>query len=147
MQDRLQEALKVQDVEYADIRVEDLTESWVSYRGPELNKIGSARTMGGIIRALWKGGWGYATFNDIGDLRKRVREACETARLVGGDKSYFESVEPVTDAISTELKKDFRVIPLAQKKDLMEEYNKIVLGHDRKIQTSFVGYADSFKRI
>ena len=80
-------------------------------------------------------------------MRKRVREACETARLVGGDKSYFESVEPVTDAISTELKKDFRVIPLAQKKDLMEEYNKIVLGHDRKIQTSFVGYADSFKRI
>lgn len=147
MQDRLQEALKVQDVEYADIRVEDLTESWVSYRGPELNKIGSARTMGGIVRALWKGGWGYATFNDIGDLRKRVREACETARLVGGDKSYFAPVEPVTDAISTELKKDFRVIPLAQKKDLMEEYNKIVLGHDRKIQTSFVGYADSFKRI
>ena len=45
MQDRLQEALKVQDVEYADIRVEDLTESWVSYRGPELNKIGSARSM------------------------------------------------------------------------------------------------------
>ncbi len=31
MQDRLQEALKVQDVEYADIRVEELTESGDDY--------------------------------------------------------------------------------------------------------------------
>ena len=83
MRDRLAEALKVQDVDYADIRVEDLTNSWVNFRGPDLDTIGSSRTVGGIVRALYKGGWGYATFNDLEDLDKRVREACETARLVG----------------------------------------------------------------
>ena len=89
MRDRLTESLKVQDVEYADIRLEDKTNTWVNFRGPDLDTIGSARTVGGIVRALYKGGWGYATFNDLEDLPKRVREACETARLVGRDSTLF----------------------------------------------------------
>ena len=55
MRDRLFEALKVQDVEYADIRVEDKTNTWVNFRGPDLDTIGSSRTVGGIVRALCKG--------------------------------------------------------------------------------------------
>ncbi|HBX70656.1 MAG TPA: hypothetical protein DEH25_15075, partial [Chloroflexi bacterium] len=61
MQDRLAEALKTHDVDYADIRIEDKTSSQVTFRGPELDQIGSSRTVGGIVRALYKGGWGYAT--------------------------------------------------------------------------------------
>jgi TldD protein len=83
MQDRLTEALKAHDVDYADIRIEDKTMSNVRFRGPDLDNIGSSRTVGGIVRALCKGGWGYATFNDLEYLDKRVREACSAARLVG----------------------------------------------------------------
>ena len=46
MRDRLTEAIKQQDVEYADIRVEDKTSTWVNFRGPDLDTIGSARTVG-----------------------------------------------------------------------------------------------------
>ena len=147
MRDRLFDALKVQDVEYADIRVEDKTNTWVNFRGPDLDTIGSSRTVGGIVRALCKGGWGYATFNDLDDLPKRVKEACETARLVGRDKTYFAPVEPVVDAIQAKLVKDFRQVPLAEKKSLMDEYNRIILGHHKNIQTSSVRYADTFKTI
>lgn len=147
MRDRLFEALKAQDVEYADIRVEDKTNTWVNYRGPDLDTIGSARTVGGIVRSLCKGGWGYATFNDLNDLPRRVQEACETARLVGRDKTYFASAEPVVDVIRAKLIKDFRQIPLAEKKARMEEYNRIILGHHKNIQTSTVRYADTFKTI
>jgi len=147
MRDRLFDALKVQDVEYADIRVEDKTNTWVNFRGPDLDSIGSSRTVGGIVRALCKGGWGYATFNDLDNLPKRVKEACETARLVGRDKTYFAPVEPVVDAIRAKLVKDFRQVPLAEKKALMEEYNRIILGHHKDIQTSSVRYADTFKTI
>ena len=147
MRDRLFEALKVQDVEYADIRVEDKTNTWVNFRGPDLDTIGSSRTVGGIVRALCKGGWGYATFNDLDDLPRRVREACETARLVGRDKTYYAPVEPVVDTIRAELVKDFRQVPLAEKKNLIEEYNRIILGHHKNIQTSSVRYADTFKTI
>jgi TldD protein len=147
MRDRLTEALKIQDVEYADIRVEDKTNTWVNFRGPDLDTIGSARTVGGIVRALYKGGWGYATFNDLEDLPKRVSEACETARLVGTGTTYFAPSEPVVDIVKGKLIKDFRQVPLAEKKALTEEYNRIILGHHKNIQTSSVKYADSFKHI
>jgi TldD protein len=147
MRDRLSEALKVQDVEYADIRLEDKTTTWVNFRGPDLDTIGSARSVGGIVRALYKGGWGYATFNDLADLPKRVREACQTAKLVGSDTTYFTPSEPVVDVVKAKLVKDFRQIPLAEKKALTEEYNKIILGHHKSIQTSSVRYSDNFKQI
>ena len=99
MQNRLTEALKSHDVDYADIRIEDRTLSRVIYRGEELDNIGSSRTVGGIVRALYKGGWGYATFNDMENLDKRVKEACQTARLVGKEETQLALVEPVVDEI------------------------------------------------
>jgi predicted Zn-dependent protease len=56
MKARLLQALKVHDVDYAEIRIEDKNESWVNYRGEDLDTIGSSRTLGGIVRALYKGG-------------------------------------------------------------------------------------------
>ena len=116
MQDRLNEALKAHNVDYADIRIEDLTASRIHFRGPELDNIGSSRTVGGIVRALYQGGWGYATFNDLENLDQRVREACQTARLVGGEGTHFAEVDPVVDEIRAEMGVDFRKVPLAQKK-------------------------------
>jgi len=147
MRDRLTDALKVHTVEYADIRIEDKTNSWVNFRGRDLDTIGSSRTVGGIVRALYKGGWGYATFNDLNDLEKRVNEACETAQLVGRDKTYFAPTQPVIDDIKAVLGKDYRQVPLGDKKALMEEYNNIILGYHPKIQTSTVRYADTFKTV
>ena len=148
MRQRLTEALKAaRDVDYADIRLEDKTHTWVNFRGPDLDTIGSARTVGGIARALYKGGWGYATFNDLADLDQRVGEACETAHLVGTGTTYYAPVDPVVDELKATLIKDFRQVPLAEKKALMEEYNRIILGYHKRIQTSSVRYADSFKHI
>src|SRR4030066_1157108 len=148
MRERLTEALKAAvDVEYADIRLEDKTNTWVNFRGSDLDTIGSARTVGGIVRALYQGSWGYATFNDLADLPKRVGEACETSRLVGSGSTYFASTEPVVDVVKATLVKDFRQVPLADKKALADEYNRIILGHQKSIQTSSVRYADSFKQI
>jgi TldD protein len=148
MRDRLTEALKAaHGIEYADIRLEDKTNTWVNFRGPDLDTIGSARTIGGIVRALYKGGWGYATFNDLTNLPQRVSEACETARLIGRDTTYYTPVEPVVDVVKAPLVKDFRQVPLADKKALMEEYNRIILGYHKSIQTSNIRYADSFKTI
>ncbi len=145
MRDRLEQALKRHDVEYADIRIEDATSSSVSFRGPDLDTVDSSRTVGGIVRALYQGGWGYATFNDLGNLEERVREACETARLVGHEKTSFAPSEPVVDVIRADMQRDFRGIPLVEKVALAEEYNRVVLSYDKRVQTSMVAYADSFK--
>ncbi len=147
MQERLADALKVHDVDYADIRIEDKTESQVVFRGPDLDNIGSTRVVGGIVRALYKGGWGYATFNDLNNLEARVREACETAKLVGKETSQLAPVEAVVDEITVAMEKDFRKVPLSEKKALVEEYNQIMLGHHEKIQTSLALYGDLFKTV
>ncbi len=147
MRDRLEDALKKSEAEYTDIRLQDVTSSWINFRGADLDQIGSARTVGGIVRALVKGGWGYATFNDLEGLDQRVREACESARLVGKEQTHFAPVEPVVAEVRACLEKDFREIPLAEKKTLVEEYNGIILGYHPKIQTSQVAYGDSFTRL
>ncbi len=145
MRDQMAEALKGHNVDYADIRLEDQTTAWVNFRGAELDSIGSGRTVGGIVRALYKGGWGYATFNELSDLKSRVREASEIARLVGKGDTQFAPIEPVVDVVKAEMERDFREVPLAEKKAVAEGYNQIVLGYHPSIQTSNVRYGDSFK--
>jgi TldD protein len=147
VKDRLQQALKVHNVDYAEIRIEDKYNSWVNFRGEDLDTIGSSRTLGGIVRALYKGGWGYSTFNDLEDLENRVQEACEIAHLIGKEKTLFAPVDPVEADNPAILVRDFREVPLAEKKALMEEYNQIILGYHEKIQTSSVRYADSFRTL
>jgi len=147
MQDQLTEALNAHDVDYADIRIEDKTTSQVMFRGAELDQIGSSRNIGGNVRALYKGGWGYATFNDLNDLDKRVKEACEAARLVGKEDLHLASVDPIVAEIKAPMEKDFRQVPLAEKKGLVEGYNNLVMERHPKIQTSISGYADTFKTV
>ncbi len=147
MRERIEKALRKSDAEYTEIRIEGVTSSWANFRGEELDNIGSSRTLGGIVRALVKGGWGYATFNDISALETRVREACESARLAGKEESRFAEVAPVIDEITATLEKDFRQISLSEKKSVIEEYNKIILGYHDKIETSNVSYSDNFKKV
>jgi len=143
----MEKALGKSDAEYTEIRIESATSSWVRFRGEELDSIGSSRALGGIVRALVKGGWGYVTFNDLSDLETRVREACQCARLVGREESRFAEVEPVVDEITATLERDFREVPLSEKKSVIEEYNKIILGYHERIETSNVSYGDGFRKI
>ena len=147
MRDRLEQALRASTAEYADIRIEEVTSSWLYFKGKELENIGSSKEIGGIVRALVKGGWGYTSFNDLGDLKKHVQEACELAHLIGKEKTQFTEVKPVVDISHATLVKDFREVPLAHKKAVIEEYNQIILGYHPKIQSSNVGYGDKYKKI
>jgi TldD protein len=147
MRDRITQAVKNHNVDYVDIRLEDQTETRVQFRGYELDSIGSSRVVGGIVRALYKGGWGYATFNDVSDIEKQVKSACETARLIGTEKTLLAPVQPVVEEMPVQLERDFRTIPLKEKKALAEEYNQIALRYHPSIQTTHTLYADRFKRI
>ncbi len=147
MRERLEKAIRGSGAEYTEIRIESVDSSWANFKGEELDSIGSAKTFGGIVRALVKGGWGYVTFNDFDDLENRVQEAFESARLVGKDKSGLAEVEPVVDKTTAALKKDFRQVSLSEKKSVIEEYNRIVLGYHDRIETSNVGYSDRFRKI
>ena len=147
MRERLEQALKKSRAEYTEIRIEETVISGLNFRDEELDSIGSSSSTGGIVRALVKGGWGVATFNDLSDLEGKVAEAAEAARWVGKEQTQWAEVEPVVDTVTVDLKEDFREVPLAEKKAVVEAYNRIILSHHEKIQTTNVGYHDVFRRV
>lgn len=147
MRDRIEAALKKAKADYAEIRLEHVDSSGVSFRGEKLDEIGSSRTVGGIVRALVDGGWGTSTFNDLEDLGRRAGEACESARLAGREESRLAEVEPVVDELRAPLESDFREVPLSRKKAVVEEYNEIIRSFHEKIETTTVTYFDRFRGV
>ncbi|MBL7209546.1 MAG: TldD/PmbA family protein [Dehalococcoidia bacterium] len=146
LRDRLADALKGHDADYVEIRFEETQASRIVYRGDRLEEISRTSSLGGNVRALIKAGWGFTSFNHVDKLRDNADLAVKQARLVGKEDTKFSQTEPVTDIVTAETKKDPTTVPLASKKQLLDEYNAIILSTP-KIQTSNVSYHDSRKKV
>ncbi len=143
---QLAETLKQYSADYIEARLEESQTSYIAYRGRELESIGRLTTIGGNVRALVKGGWGFVSFNSLSDLPSRVELAVKQAQFAGNEESNLAPVEPVVAIVSTEQSKNPVTIPLAKKKQLLDEYNDIIW-HTPKLQTSIIGYGDSHKKV
>ncbi len=143
---KLTEVLKGHKADYIEAHLEESQSSHITYRGRELESIGRTTTIGGNVRALVRGGWGFVSFNDLNELEDGVELAVKQAQLVGSQESQLADVEPVVDAVSTEIDKNPVFIPLAEKKQLLGEYNDIIW-RIPGIQTSGIGYSDSHKKV
>jgi len=141
---QLAEILKQYSADYIEAHLEESQTSYITYRGRELESIGRLTAIGGNARALVKGGWGFVSFNDLNDLPGRVELAVKQAQFAGNKESKLAPVEPAVDRVSTE--KNPVTIPLARKKQLLDEYNDIIW-HTPKLQTSIIGYGDSHKKV
>ncbi len=137
--------LKNHGADYVEVRLEESHSSHVTYRGREVESIGRTDSAGGNIRAMVKGGWGFASFNSLDNLPGRLELAVKQARLVGREKSGLAPVAPVVDTVSSGVERDPVTIPLAEKKTVLDEYNDIIWRTPR-IQTSTITYGDASKR-
>jgi TldD protein len=142
---QLAEVLTRYSADYIEARLEESQTSHITYRGRELDSIGRASAIGGNVRAMVKGAWGFVSFNDFNGLPGRVESAVKQAQFAGTEESQLAPVEPVVDT-STEPGKNPVVIPLAEKKQLLDEYNDIIWRTPR-LQTSMIGYGDSYKKV
>jgi len=145
MEDVLKKALGLGTVDYLEIRLEERAVTSVNYVGRELENIGVNNAFGGNVRALHKGGWGFSSFNSLEQLEQKVAQACQAARQVGKGKSQLAKVKPVQDHIKVDLKDDPRKISLAEKKELTERYNKLIMNSPGIISSS-TRYEDVFKK-
>lgn len=143
--DEVESALRGHNAGYAEVRLDDTSTNRIVYRGRELEEIGRTRSFGGNARALVNGGWGFVSFNDPADLRKRVEEAVTQARHVGRETSVLAEVEPVVDIVPLHVVKDPRQIPLARKKELLDGYNDAMLSAPGVTSTN-ITYSDGHKR-
>jgi TldD protein len=133
------------DAEYIDVHLEESASSHLTYRGKELESADKTAAIGGNVRALVKGGWGFVSFNSLEDLPGKVKRACEQARLVSGGDAQINPVTPIVDRVAGEVKQNPVDIPLAEKKQVLDEYNEIIWSTP-KLQTSVIGYSDSYRK-
>jgi len=143
---QLAEALKRYSADYIEAHLEQSQTSHITYRGRELESIGRTTAIGGNVRAVVKGGWGFVSFNDLNELPDRIELAVKQARLVGNEESQLAPVEPVVDMVPDGIDKNPVTIPLAEKKELLDEYNALIW-HTPRLQTSIISYGDGHKKV
>jgi TldD protein len=141
---QLAEAVKKYSADYIEARLEESQRSYITYRGRELESIGQTNAIGGNVRALVRGGWGFVSFNNRDDLPGKVELAVKQARLVGREESKLAPVEPVVDIVPPEGNNPL-TLPLAEKKRLLDEYNALIW-RTPKLQTSIIAYGDNHKK-
>jgi TldD protein len=142
---QLADVIQGYSADYIEARLEDSQRSYITYRGRELESIGQANAIGGNIRALVRGGWGFVSFNNLDDLPGKVELAVKQAKLVGKEESTLAPVAPIVDTVLTRIDKNPAALPLAEKKQLLDEYNEIIW-RTPKLQTSVINYGDSHKK-
>ena len=114
--DQIAESLKGHQADYIEIRLEESQATRIRYRGRELEDIGSSASFGGNVRALVNDGWGFVSFNELDDLRSKVKLAIKQARVAGKDATKFAPVAPVEDFVEPAVEKDASSFSLAEKK-------------------------------
>ncbi|MGK7916985.1 MAG: TldD/PmbA family protein [Prochloraceae cyanobacterium] len=135
-------------VDFLTIRIEESEGTSILLRGDKIETLSEGISLGGQVRACYKGGWGFASFNELSTLAERVEEAIAAARIVGQEETLLAPVEPVEIVCQLPLTgTDPRQVPLAEKKALCDRYNQILRGYSDRIATTSVRYGDSTQRI
>ncbi len=142
MEKLIKNALKTVKADHIEIRINEGKGTGIAYVGKELESIGESGMMGGSVRALVNGGWGFVAFNDIDNLSRYVNMACEQAKLVGNKDVSLAETGVINDVVKTQVDVDPADVSLIDKHDLCQRYNNIILS-SKKVQTSSVRYVDT----
>ena len=142
---QLRETLGKYDAEYIEVRLEESQTTHITYRQGKLESTDKTMAVGGNVRALIKGGWGFVSFNHLEDLPDRIERAVNQARFVGRQESNLAVVAPVVDTVLSKVNNSPLDLPLAEKNQVLGEYNDIIC-RTPKIQTSVINYGDGTKK-
>ena len=135
-------------VDYLAIRLEESEGTSIMLRGNKVETLSEGLSIGGQVRACYKGGWGMSSFNQLSTLSERIEEAIKAARLVGNEETILAQIKPVQDICKLPLTgTDPRQVPLAQKKALCDRYNQLLKNFNPRITSTSVRYGDSTQRV
>ena len=82
-------------VDYLAIRLEEAEGTDIFLRADKIETLSQGISIGGQVRACYKGGWGFASFNQLSTLKERVEEAIAAARIVGDEETILAPVDPI----------------------------------------------------
>lgn len=135
-------------VDFLSIRIEKSEGSNIVIKNQQTENLSEGISLGGQVRSCYKGGWGFATFNDISQLQQRLEDAISDARLIGDDKTILAYVPPIETSVHLPLTgSNPRLIPLKEKKRLCDRYHDLMKEYHPLITSSLVSYSDSQQRV
>jgi TldD protein len=135
-------------VDYLMIRLEEAEDTDILLRGDKVETLSEGISIGGQIRACYKGGWGLSSFNQLATIKDRIEEAIAAARLVGDEETILAPIDAVQAICTLPLTgTNPRKIPLIEKKQLCDRYTDLLKSVDHRITTTSVSYGDSAQRI
>jgi len=136
------------NVDFLSIRLESSQGSNIKMRNGQIENISEGTSIGGQVRACHKGGWGFATFNDLTQIADCISDAISAAQLIGDDKTVLAEVEPVVTSCKLPLTgTNPRLIHLSQKKDLVGRCDRILNSYHQDITSTTVRYSDIQQKI
>ena len=147
---RLTELVKVYGnrVDFLTIRLEQAEETNIYLRSSKVETLSESIALGGQVRACYRGGWGFAAFNDLDTLIARIEEAIAAARMIGESETILAEVAPIQTICRVPLAgSDPREISLANKKALCDRYSRLLREHDECLTATTVSYSDSSQQI
>lgn len=136
--------------DYCEVRFEDSDILSISFQGRGLDRISKDTLYGGAVRALYKGGWGFSSFNDVKDVEGAVRSACEQARFTGekqGGASSLAQVPVVEEEYAPVYTLDPRAVTPDEKVRILTRYNDLILGFDPAITAAAIRYEEKVTRL
>jgi len=145
MKDKMQDICQKLPADYVEVRIHEGSSTHVDYAGKELDDIGERTGLGGCVRVLKNGGWGFCSFNDLSQMEDYARLALKQAELVEGERFELAAVEPVTSVYRNPVDTDPADVPLEDKQRLCYSYNHKMLATGR-IRTTVVRYRDTRSR-
>ncbi len=135
--------IKNRGIDYIEAHLESGWSSRLTYRGRELETVAESSSMGGNIRVLASGGWGFSSFNNFEKIDSSISIAIQSAKLAGRGKSML-SPGPVVNTTTAAPRANPRDVPLKEKINLLNSYNEI-MWQSAPLSTSFISYGDGLR--
>ena len=133
-------------VDFFAIRLEQSQGADIFLRSGKLETLSTGISIGGQVRACHRGGWGFASFNDLYQLEIKLQEAIAAAKWVGNEQTVLAAVEPIQTKVSL-IQDNPQNIDLLTKKSLCAHYAEILRSESDQVVSTAVRYGDCTQQI
>jgi TldD protein len=135
--------LKLSDVEYWDVRLEDTFETTVGIVDKEVVNCTASPSLGAYVRIRKDGFWLYESTTDTENLKQTLERLSEQKSHATGQHKYSNSKHRQYIALNSENKK-FSAVPLSEKLELLQHYEELARKNPKAASTR-ARYKDTYK--
>lgn len=150
MKNKASELLKryADKVDYLEIRLQSSVSNDIAIQTGAIDNIASSFDMGGAVRALYRGAWGFSCFTGAEVPENAFDSAVAQARALGTGKSILAAIEPVVAVAGGDFIRNSSSVSLKEKLQLLLHYDSIINSYAPKtIIESSVNYNDENRTI